>query len=61
MAYINYNNLSLPKLNSDYNLWADHIEFLCLLSQEGYVYKQQIIDRILDEIYTQTFFGIFFF
>jgi len=49
MAYINYNNLSLPKLNSDPNHWADHIEFLCLLSQEAYASEQQIVDRILDE------------
>lgn len=49
MAYINYNDLSLPKLNSDPNHWADHIEFLCFLSQEAYVSEQQIVDRILDE------------
>ena len=49
MAYINYNDLSLPKLNSDPNHWADHIEFLCFLSQEAYASEQQIVDRILDE------------
>jgi hypothetical protein len=49
MAYINYNNLSLPKLNSDHNHWADHIEFLCFLSQDGYVSGQQIVDRVLDQ------------
>ena len=49
MAYINYKDLSLPKLNSDPNHWADHIEFLCFLSQEAYASEQQIVDRILDE------------
>jgi hypothetical protein len=49
MAYINYNDLSLPKLNSDPNHWADHIEFLCFISQETYASEQQIVDRILDE------------
>jgi len=48
MAFINYNNLSLPKLNSDPNHWADHVEFLCFLSQDAYISEQQIIDRILD-------------
>lgn len=49
MAYLKYLDLSLPKLNSDYNQWVDHIEFFCFISQEGTVTEQQIIDRILDE------------
>ena len=49
MAYINYKNLSLPKLNSDPNHWADHIEFLCFISQDKYASEKQISDRILDE------------
>jgi hypothetical protein len=49
MAYINYGNLSLPKLNSDPNHWADHIEFLCFLSEDAYASEKLISDRILDE------------
>lgn len=49
MAYINYKNLSLPKLNSDPNHWADHIEFLCFISEDNYASEKQISDRILDE------------
>ncbi|MEO7048137.1 MAG: hypothetical protein ABI091_22760 [Ferruginibacter sp.] len=49
MAYINYKNLSLPKLNSDPNHWADHIEFLCFLSADAYASEKLICDRVLDE------------
>lgn len=49
MVYINYKNLSLPKLNSDPNHWADHIEFLCFISEDHYASEKQISDRILDE------------
>lgn len=49
MAYFKYLDLSLPKLNSEPNHWADHIEFFCLISQEGKISEDQIIDRLLDE------------
>jgi hypothetical protein len=49
MAYLKYSDLSLPKLNSDYNQWADHIEFFSLVSQDGSITEQQIIDRLLDQ------------
>ncbi|MBX7109548.1 MAG: hypothetical protein K1X61_12930 [Chitinophagales bacterium] len=49
MAYLKYQDLSLPKLNSEPNHWADHIEFFCFISQEGKISEQQIADRLLDE------------
>lgn len=49
MAYLKYLDFSLPKKNNDPNLWADHWEFFCYISQEGIYSKQQLIDRILDE------------
>jgi hypothetical protein len=49
MAYLKYFDLSLPKLNSEPNHWADHIEFFCFISQEGKIGEQQIADRLLDE------------
>lgn len=49
MAYLKYEDFSLPKLNSDNNQWVDHIEFFCYISQEGAITEQQVIDRILDE------------
>nr|MBK9653739.1 hypothetical protein [Bacteroidota bacterium] len=49
MAYLKYLDLSLPKLNSEPNHWADHIEFFCFISQEGKISEAQITDRLLDE------------
>lgn len=49
MAYLKYLDLSLPKLNSEPNYWADHIEFFCFISQEGNISEQQIKGRLLNE------------
>lgn len=49
MGYLNYLNLSLPRLNSEPNYWADHVEFFCFIAQEGKISEKQLIDRLLDE------------
>ncbi len=49
MSHLNLKNFALPKQESDPNLWADHIELLCLLQNDSGLSAQDVIDRVLDE------------
>src|SRR5687767_14442778 len=49
MPYLDLTDISLPDKNTDLNWWADHIEFLCFVSQDSIVTVQQLCDRLLDE------------
>jgi hypothetical protein len=49
MPYLDESKIALPKDESDYNVWADHIELLAMLHPDRKLTVEAIKDRLIDE------------
>jgi hypothetical protein len=49
MPYLDQTKISLPKSESDYNVWADYIELLTMLHADRKLSVETIKDRLIDE------------
>jgi len=49
MPYLDQSKIALPKLEADYNVWADYIELLVIVHPDRKLSVEAIKDRLLDE------------
>lgn len=49
MPYLNKSKLQFPKEENDYNVWADYVEILTMLSTDRKLSVETLKDRLLDE------------
>jgi hypothetical protein len=49
MPYLDESKIAMPKDESDYNVWADHIELFVMVHPDRKLSVESIKDRIIDE------------